>query len=159
MQSGADDAGTTAQVIPLGKPRATRDQGCLLTAACPGWSICFQQRSGLWIAQRRTGVWVCDLSTTPRTCILTDSNPVTLFLRINFQAIHDLAGEFPGWKVDQAAATGLWSAMPPSGLQGGAATICAESPVRLAHQVRAFAAAIGETSEPWFALWGDPGDG
>ena len=118
MQSGADHAGTTAQVIPLDKPRATRDQGCLLTAACPGWSICFQQWSGLWIAQRRTGVWVCDLSTTPRTCILTDSNPVTLFLRINFQAIHDLAGEFPGWKVDQAAATGLWSAMPPSGLQG-----------------------------------------
>ncbi len=159
MQSGAGDAGTTAQVIPLGKLREIREQACLLTAACPGWSICFQQRSGLWIAQRRTGVWVCDLSTAPRTFILTDSNPVTLFLRINFQAIHDLAGEFPGWTVDPAAATGLWSAMPPSGLPGGRVMICAESPVRLVHQVRAFAATIGETGEPWFALWEDPDDG
>jgi hypothetical protein len=159
MQSGVGDAGTTAQVIPLGKLRSIRDQGCLLTAACPGWSISFQQRSDLWIAQRRMGVWVCDLSTAPRTCILTDSNPVTLFLRINFQAIHDLAGEFPSWKVDQAAATGLWVGDTAIWPAGGPAMICAESPVRLVHQVRAFAAAIGETSEPWFALWGDPSDG
>ena len=84
---------------------------------------------------------------------------MTLFLRINFQAIHDLAGEFPGWKVELTAATGLWSAMPPSGLPGGRMMICAESPVQLVHQVRAFAATIGETSEPWFALWEDPDDG
>ena len=38
MQSGAEDAGTTAQVITLGKLREIRDQACLLTAACPGWS-------------------------------------------------------------------------------------------------------------------------
>jgi hypothetical protein len=104
-------------------------------------------------------VWVCDLSTAPRTFVLTDSNPVTLLLRINFQAIHDLAGEFPGWKVEPAVTTGLWSAMLPSGLPGGPVMICAESPVRLVHQVRAFAATIGELSEPWFTLCGDPEDG
>lgn len=83
---------------------------------------------------------------------------MTLLLRINFQAIHDLAGEFPGWKVEPAATTGLWSAVLPSDLPGGPVMISAESPVRLVHQVRAFVATNGEPSEPWFALWGDPDD-
>lgn len=156
MQSGSGDARSSATVVPLDIVRWARDVACYLSAECPSWSIVYQARTGLWIAQKQGGPWVLDARSDPCSLFVASPDFLTLYLRLNLKALSELAAEFGDWGIACDPGTTIWSAAPPA-IPGEAAgpAFSAPSPVRLLHQIRTHLASVGEDPEPWFRLWGD----
>jgi hypothetical protein len=144
-------------VIPPDVVRWTRDVACQVTAECPGWSIVYQARTGLWIAQKKGGPWILDASSDPTELFVASADVVNLYKRLNLKALSELAAEFGDWCVAYDQGTTIWSAAPPA-IPGKAAglTFSEPSPIKLLHQIRTYLASIGEgDTEPWLSLWGD----
>ena len=157
MQSGSGDAGSSATVVPLDIVRWARDVACHVNAECPGWSIVYQARTGLWIGQKQGGPWILDASSDPTEMFVASADVVNLYMRLNLKALSELAAEFGDWGVACDPGTTIWSAAPPAipGEASGPA-FSAPSPVKLLHQIRTYLASLGEEDpEPWFRLWGD----
>ena len=159
MPSGPGEGGTNATVVPSEVVRWAREVACALAPLCPGWSIAYQARTGLWIAQKQGGPWLLDASSEPWSLFVTSGDYLELYLRLNLKALTELAAEFGDWCVACEPGTSIWSATrpvvagEPAGLRFSAST-----PLQLIDQVRTCLASIGEGgTEPWFRLWGDPG--
>jgi len=159
MPSGPGDGGTNATVVPSEVVRWAREVACALAPLCPGWSIAYQARTGLWIAQKQGGPWLLDASSEPWSLFVTSGDYLELYLRLNLKALTELAAEFGDWRVACEPGTSIWSATRPA-IAGEPARLrfSASTPLQLIHQVRTCLASIGEgDTEPWFRLWGDPG--
>jgi hypothetical protein len=68
MQSGFQDSGRQAEVVPLAALPETRKDARTLAAECPGWRCWYSPRAGLWFGKLADIdepedprlVWLCD---------------------------------------------------------------------------------------------------
>jgi hypothetical protein len=133
---------------------------CVLTPLCPGWSIVYQARTGLWIAQKQGGPWLLDASSEPWSVFVSSGDYLTLYIRVSLTALTELAAEFCDWRVACEPGTSIWSATrPASPGEPAGPTFRAPTPLQLVHQIRCHLASVGKRdNEPWLRLWGDSDD-
>jgi hypothetical protein len=146
MQSGTEDTGARAAVVPLAAVRETRAEARRLAVDCPGWRCWYAPQARLWYGRRIIDGWATE--PTGRTYIATAGSAAMLWAVITTQAILDLAFEFADWNIECSPGGFWWATWAGADDDRRHSIIGVASPIKLAAALRRYVEMWGDQDDP-----------